>query len=145
METVTPARVNPLFGDSDPDEIARILREDWRRFSAVAYIVLGMTETWDAAITEIAMIQHAFARNDLDLDLLDDLFMMMYDRVRVLPDMIDRFERLMAALALPVPRTVKRLRDEMAMTPDQKQKRSNREWLASYRAKRDSGKIVGSR
>lgn len=128
--------MNPLFGEADPDEIARILREDWNRFSAIAYLVMGMPEKWDAALNEVRMIQHAFMRNDIDMDLTDRLFEMMYDRVRVLPEPIERFERMMAILALPAPKMVERLRREMAMTWDQKQQRRNKEWLADYRAQR---------
>lgn len=127
---------SPLFGDAEPEQIARTLRDDWRRFSAVAFVVLGLPEKWDAAVDEIARIRHAFARNDIDLDLTDELFMMMYDRLRVLPDMADRFERMMAVLALPSPHIAQRLREELAITPVQKQARSNKEWLAAYYASR---------
>lgn len=135
---MTAATSFPLFGKSEAHEIARTIRDDWAKFSAVAFIALGLTAVWDAALIELDLTEQAFVRDSLDLDILTPVFDLMVVRLGVLPDRMERFERLMGALAIPAPRIVARVKEEMAMTQEQFRRREYQAWSAGCRAIADA-------
>lgn len=135
---MTDAKSFPLFGKSEAHEIARTIRDDWAKFSAVAFIALGLTAVWDAALIEIDLTEQAFVRAGLDLEILTPVFDLMLVRLGVLPDRMERFERLMEALAIPAPRIAARVKEEMAMTPEQFRRREYQAWNAGRKAVADA-------
>lgn len=128
---------SPLFGNCDPQRIEQILRSDWERFSAVAFFVLGQRDKWEAAVKEALRVWRVMAFLELETELFDKLFDLLFERLlgaRNEDGFEDRMKWFFTTLQMPMPSMVRRMREQASKPPDQIQHEKNREWLRAYRA-----------
>lgn len=143
MTTTLPE--NPLFGDAAPERIVKVIASDWRRFSAAASVVLGERATWEAAVREFDLLSQVFYRDRRDMEPLGEIFELLLERAYHAGSPADREARLMymsETLGDEMPglawakRRAAYYAEQMALSPDERQRRTNKAWLDAYRADR---------